>query len=218
MSVISCRKLAGHWLLLSLPLLVLLAALFLVWGNEAAVDMACRVHRDQHSGVKSFFGLLSNWGNPLLYALAALGLLRAWRRGDRPSCRWWLTFAILQLLLSFLLVRFFKIALGVPRPDAPDRLPRPWTFEAAYHARPSGHTAEITGTASVLALAAPARWKTLCLGCFLALVAFSRIYLSWHSPSDVFFGWLVGSVVGLATPFLAGVDWCGLWRRVRGRG
>ncbi len=210
------RRLLGHWLLLSLPLLLLLLGLLLVYGNEAALDMACRIHRDVHPGTKAFFRALSDWGNPLLYLLAAAGLALAWRRGDRPRLRYWLTFAVLQLLLSFLLVRLLKTALGAPRPDAPDRLPRPWTFDPAYHALPSGHTTEITATATALALAALSRVRTVALGCFAALVAFSRIYLSWHSPTDVFCGWLVGSLAGLAVPFLADVDWRGVWRRQRG--
>ena len=34
---------------------------------------------------------------------------------------------------------------------------------------------------------------------FVGTVAFSRIYLGWHHPSDVFFAWLLGSVGGFAT-------------------
>lgn len=212
----SCSLLLGHWLLLSLPLLLLLPMLLLIWGDETAIDLACRIHRLENPGVKAVFSAISDWGNPLLYTLGAWGLVSAWRRGDTRSVRHWLTFAVLQILLSFLLVRFFKIALGAPRPDAPDRMARPLTFQAAYHAMPSGHTAEVTGTTTALALAAPARRKTVLLGCALALMAFSRIYLSWHSPSDVFAGWLVGSLAGLGAPFLADVSWRGVARRLRG--
>lgn len=213
MSAPGLRPFLGHWLLLSLPLLLLLLGLLLYWGDESALDLACRIHRLNHPDMRKFFGLLSDWGNPALYALAAVGLLRAWRRGDKRRLRWWLTFAVLQFLLAFLLVRLFKIALGVPRPDADDRLPRPWTFASSHHARPSGHTAEIAGTATVLALSSLSNFRTAMLGCFLALVAFSRIYLSWHSPMDVLSGWLVGSVAGLSVPLLADVDWRGLLRR-----
>ncbi|EPR44223.1 phosphoesterase PA-phosphatase related protein [Desulfovibrio sp. X2] len=207
--------LLGHWLACCLPLLLVLGLLRLSIGSDAAVDVFFRAHRAAHPLLHRLFTLASDWGNLCLYAPAAATLILAWRRGNRPRVRYWLTFAALQFLLCFLVVRIAKISLGVPRPDASNRLPEPWTFDASHHARPSGHTAEIFGQATALTLDRPARWKTLLLACFGTAVAFSRIYLSWHSPSDVFFGLLVGATVGIFCPVLMDVDWKGLVRAAR---
>ena len=213
MTTLSFRAILGRWLLCSLPLLAMLAAIWLLFEDATAADWAFRVHRDENQWAKTLMRAFSDWGNPVLYALAALCLFRAWRKGEKRRVRYWLTFAALQIFISFFLVRVTKIALGSPRPDASDRLFRPMTLDASHHSLPSGHTAESTGTATALALAWPNVAAGLVLGVFIGLIAFSRIYLSWHSPSDVFFGWLFGSTAGIFAAVLADVRWSRLFSR-----
>jgi undecaprenyl-diphosphatase len=43
-------------------------------------------------------------------------------------------------------------------------------------------------------------------GCLLALLGFSRIYLGWHHPSDVFFGWALGGVAGFGVHLFSAKD------------
>ena len=67
----------------------------------------------------------------------------------------------------------------------------PW-----YHSLPSGHTAEITGAVLYLVLWLRRSWFSVLMGCVIALVGFSRVYLCEHFPSDVALGWLLGALAG----------------------
>ena len=92
-----------------------------------------------------------------------------------------------------------KMGMGRPRPEAGETLYRFLTTNSLYHSLPSGHTAEITGTCLALALWRCKKRMSLILGLLVALMGFSRIYLNHHFPSDVFFGWMFGSLAGWAT-------------------
>ncbi len=134
---------------------------------------------------------LSNWGNIALYPVYA-GILAwgVWRK--RPDAqRFAIVYLIVQLLISFALVRLLKIGVGCPRPDV-DGLCLPFSLDHGHHALPSGHTAEITGAVLPLVMAARPLWPAIVAGGFVALMAYSRVYLGWHQAADVAFGFAFG--------------------------
>jgi undecaprenyl-diphosphatase len=137
------------------------------------------------------------WLDPImagltLYGLRGLPLLgiglvlfRQWRLG------WTLLAAFaVALLITF---TFYYLALR-PRPEHVRLIvPKP-----AYPSYPSGHSATAFAVAALLALAYRRRWITTLALISAALIAYSRLYLGHHYPSDVLAGSVLGTAVGAA--------------------
>ncbi|WP_018123821.1 phosphatase PAP2 family protein [Desulfovibrio oxyclinae] len=181
------------WLLTSLPLLAALAATVTLIGTEAEVVSFFSTFRADHPEMTQFMNFVTDFGNPFFYVVFLAMLIVAWRRGDARTKRFFFVYIIVQLLIALITVRFLKMTIGRPRPGE-GMFFDPLTSSGANHSLPSGHTTEITGAAGALALFCGRHWLSLALGVGIALVGFSRIYLGMHHPSDVFFGWLLGSV------------------------
>ncbi|MGE4553926.1 MAG: phosphatase PAP2 family protein [Desulfovibrionaceae bacterium] len=192
----------GPWLLASAPTLMLTAALWMGLGGETALAAACKLHRAAHPDFAAVLRVATDWIPPLLYLPMLALLWRVVRSGDAATRRFVLTFAVVQILVAALAVNLLKIAIGRARPSEDPGL-SPFSLRGAYHSMPSGHTAETTGAVSALALWWGRGRAALALGLVLALLAFTRIYLGWHHPSDVLAGWLLGSCTGLLTLRLA---------------
>ncbi len=105
--------------------------------------------------------------------------------------------------MAGLAVHFLKHTIGRPRPGQGEWFD-PLTTKGSQHSLPSGHTTEIIGWTLPLVLRSGKFWLTALLSLFIGAVAFSRIYLGWHHPSDVFFAWILGSFGGFATTIIAG--------------
>lgn len=186
----------GPWLLASAPMLMLVVSLWMGLGSEAALATVCKLHRAVHPNFAATLRFVTDWANLLLYIPFLMLLGRALLRGDTVTRRFVFTFAILQILIAVIAVNFLKIAIGRARPSEAPGI-SPFSLRGAYHSMPSGHTAEATGTISALALWWGRDGAALALGLVLALLAFTRIYLGWHHPSDVLAGWALGSATGL---------------------
>lgn len=181
------------WLLSAAPLLIVLAVIALTFGSEPEVVRHFAEHRQAHPELHQFFRFVTTFGNPFFYAIYLGMLIVAWRTGDKRTRRFVFVYIIVQLAIALVTVRFLKMTIGRPRPGEGMAF-QPINNNGAHHSLPSGHTTEITGAAGALALFCGRWWLSLAMGVAIALVGFSRIYLGWHHPSDVFFGWLLGSV------------------------
>ncbi|WP_272700481.1 phosphatase PAP2 family protein [Desulfovibrio sp. Fe33] len=197
----SCTSLK-HWALYSAPLLLILAALWFGFDNERDVIVFFKDHRAAHAGFAAFMRFVTNWCNPVFYVYYAAMLFIAWRSGDRERLRFVLVLLVVQGLVAGLAVHFTKYVIGRPRPDG-GRWFAPLSGEYSHASLPSGHTTEITGWTLPLALRASKQAVPVLLGLFVGLAGFSRIYLGWHHPTDVFFGWLLGSLGGFAAVIIA---------------
>lgn len=191
-----------HWALFSAPLIIMLAVIWFGFGTEADVAVFFKDHRIAHPTMKAAMKLLTDWSNPIFYAGYGIMLLLAWKSGNTERTRFILILLIVQALVAGLAVHFLKQTIGRPRPGQGEWF-NPITTKGSYHSLPSGHTTEITGWTLPLVLRWKTIWLTIILGLFIGAVGFSRIYLGWHHPSDVFFGWLLGSFGGFATTIIA---------------
>lgn len=191
------------WLALSLPLLLVAAGCFALIGGEAATAQYFAQWRAQNADAAFWLKLYTDWGNAAFYLVYAGVLLAGLARGRRELTALALGYLAAQLLVSLLAVRVLKMSIGRPRPlVGGDFLP--FTALGSHHSMPSGHATEFTLQTLPLALRCRSLPGPLLLGLALGLMAFTRIALGWHNPSDVLAGWALGTLGGLLAQYLAG--------------
>ncbi|MBF1999446.1 MAG: phosphatase PAP2 family protein [Synechococcales cyanobacterium M58_A2018_015] len=131
------------------------------------------------------------WGVTLMATLIALGLLmgRQWQR---------LTFFLIALIGNGLINRVTKGLLQRVRPQLWES-PAP-EFDYGF---PSGHAMASMGiVAALVVLSWQSRWRWWVVavgGLFVSTVAWTRLYLGVHYPSDIAAGWMasIAWVIGV---------------------
>jgi undecaprenyl-diphosphatase len=124
-------------------------------------------------------------------------------------------FVVVALALADQTANFFKIHTPKFRPLYTTL---PWTGGVPYNSllhipdvdghrygnfgTVSGHVATATAIAVVAGGVLRRRWFTLAVCAYVALTAFSRMYLAVHFPLDVLFGLAAGVIIGLAMLWL----------------
>ncbi|MBN1960779.1 MAG: phosphatase PAP2 family protein [Deltaproteobacteria bacterium] len=104
--------------------------------------------------------------------------------------------SILAASLSGLTVNLARGVIGRPRPMAkmPDGLYGP-SLKFKMQSLPSGHSATAFASATTLLVTIPILGMPAVAAAFA--VAWSRLYLHHHHPTDVFLGGIVGILIGL---------------------
>ncbi|MGL1861716.1 MAG: phosphatase PAP2 family protein [Pseudodesulfovibrio sp.] len=195
-------SLLKHWAVFSAPLLLMLAAVWLGFDSEADVAVFFKEHSAAHPLIKAVLTFITDWSNPVFYALYGFILIKAFKAKNYAGKRYIFILLGVQIVVALCAVHFIKSTIGRPRPGQGWYFD-PLTSRGNYHSLPSGHTTEITGWSLPLALKQHRIWLTVILGLLVGTVGFTRIYLSWHHPTDVFFGWLLGSFAGFTTQIIA---------------
>ena len=136
-------------------------------------------------GFMVFVSSLGNFGAVWIILAVVLLLLPKYRRvGALLACALLIDLVVCNVLLKPLVARPRPYDLNQMMEYLIDR-PHGWSF-------PSGHTAASFAAATALLLGRSRLW--IPCGILAVLIAFSRLYLYVHYPSDV----LGGAVVGLA--------------------
>lgn len=200
-----------HWILWPVfgAVLIVLFGLLIkvasgVTGAEIQVDVWLSRNQD------GFFGaialtidtVLSPAGNLVILVVSFLFLLFA-RRSPVNA------FAFTSVAaFGWLSSEAFKLIVAMPRPNG-HLLQHPLLAEVGHDSFPSGHTTfAVSYAIAAVLLARRTRWATLTTVVailFAVLVAFSRLYVGAHYPSDVIGAFLVG--------FTAIAFYTGLWNR-----
>ena len=203
--------------------------LALVYGDGGSVALVHRAAWTQEH--YAFLRVFTNYGLYPFYILFLALLAWGWYHRESGLKLIAQGYFLAQLLGSVLMVRVLKMTLGRARPDAtplPD-FGSEWagfSWDAAHHSFPSGHTADIVISTLFTALLLRNPWAVgVCL-VWAGALALSRLALAKHYPSDA----LAGAVIALAAslvvlrywllprlgraPLGAGVRW---WSDVRRR-
>ena len=96
-------------------------------------------------------------------------------------------------LLSAYLNFVFKDLLAQPRPFILE--PGLNLIEASGYGLPSGHAQGALVFFGMLILLTKKRWFTVIAIILILLIAFSRVYLGVHFPTDILGGWILGSCI-----------------------
>ena len=147
------------------------------------------INRQQRAGLYKFFAFITNFGGVWFQTGLALAMLLF------PSNRaLGVKLAYTQIVVT-LVVHIIKRSIARVRPFNALESICPHKFEKDY-SFPSGHTAATFSAALVLSTFVPVL-QMVWFGAAV-VVAFSRIYLGVHYPSDVLAGGMIGvGITGL---------------------
>ncbi len=180
-------------------LLIICAICGLLFAFDS--ELAARMSPVIRGGwVNEFARGLSFWGDFLTFCIPVGALLYLggsvikripWQRAG-VAC-------LLGACLAGLTADLIQLSVGRPRPRHLDATAhQSFTMQTEYHSFPSGHSATAFGSATALAVCYPPAGVPLLLGA--SGVAWSRVYLGAHYPSDI----VMGSGLGLVFGFLLG--------------
>lgn len=188
---------ALHGLCLA-PTIILLCGIYSFVGSEDAVYAYFTAVRNANPAWTRPVAIFSDWALYCFYPVYAFFLLRGLKDRKLEDVAFAVSYLLAQLLIATLLCRIVKIAVGRPRPMTGGPF-HPFSLGWGYQAFPSGHTTEIVGSVT------PFLWRygggkalipPLGSGLLIAVVAFTRLYLSMHHPTDIWGGLVFGSLSG----------------------
>ncbi|MCL2608753.1 MAG: phosphatase PAP2 family protein [Treponema sp.] len=104
----------------------------------------------------------------------------------------------IMLLISAWVNLILKLLLDQPRPFFPGFAPELGIAGADFGGMPSGHAQNSLVLCLILASWIRKTWFYALAGLFCLAMAFSRIYLGVHFPTDIVGGWLVAGLLALA--------------------
>lgn len=188
---------ASHCFCLA-PTVVLLCFVHACIGSEHDVFVYFSNIRAVYPALTKLVELVSNGSLFLFYPVYAFFLFRGIRTKKADDVLFALCYIAAQLLVAALLCRVVKIAVGRPRPMTGGAFV-PFSFGWGYQSFPSGHTGEALGSCL------PFVWRfatiapqilPLSFGVVLAVVAYTRLHLGMHHPTDIWGGLVFGSLSG----------------------
>ncbi len=203
--------LRGCWALFSRAKFLALGVFFcalglgvLTWPHDRALlETVHFLPFDRNDTARGVAWILSTFGDYPTYNLPLA--LAIWLYGAVTRKRRWCRVAVVAFVgasLAGLFADCFRLTLGRARPDAhlPDRFYGiEYAFRGGFQSFPSGHAASVFGTACALLV------TDLPLGLLTTLfalgVAWARLELYRHYPSDI----VVGTIIGLYFGLLAGL-------------
>jgi membrane-associated phospholipid phosphatase len=179
------------WIGLYLPLLLFHCLAFMVWSSSTFIwenSLLYILHTtatpqiDEIASTLTHFGM--KWGVfPVAIGIALILLLQ----GQWSILRYW----VLTFTSSIACCTFAKVLWHRARPQLWESfypLPSDFSF-------PSGHaTASMTLVVALTLLLWKSRWRFPVLGfgsLFVLIVAWTRLYLGVHYPSDILAGWMI---------------------------
>ena len=192
----AARFLRATWRVWAVSVMVLGALMVLLVPVDTL--LLSEIQQPREHWAQACAGAVSKWGDfyRLNIALLIGGLALGYGRKS-PAVRRGTLAVFLAALAAGIAVNMFRPTIGRPRPSAelPDGVYGPH-MDHDYHGFPSGHasTAFATGV-TVTILCPPAAIPALAGS---TAIAWSRLQLNRHHPTDTIAGALLGTVLGTA--------------------
>jgi undecaprenyl-diphosphatase len=184
-----------------LPVMAMLCGIQLFLGSEEEIFRYFVEVNKNHPSYTPLMEIFTHGALFAFYPVYIFFLLRGLRGRKVEDILFTLCYLIAQLAIAVLLCRIVKIVVGRPRPMTGGPL-KQFSFGWGYQSFPSGHIGEIIGSSLPLIWWDHAFSRYLLplgFGFIIAAVAFSRIYLRMHYPSDIWGGLVLGSLSGYSS-------------------
>ncbi len=186
------KKLRTHLVVCGASLIVLTIIVVLI--GEKKIYEWFRGLVLAHTSFEIFLKFVSSFGNYVFYALfTAIGVTGLLRRKKRLFY-YSLAYLAVQLLAAVIITRTLKIVVGRPRPDGSGL--SYISTDSRNNSFPSGHTADMACSASVLSYFTPSVILRILLYLCLVLMGLSRMGLGSHYPFDLIGGAFLGLFTG----------------------
>lgn len=172
-----------HQLLLLVPLSLLLVVAFALPGPERYIPPVIERISLFFPDFTVFMDALSDYGNIGFYVFYAIAMAHALKTSNDRQFNMVLAYLIC-LAATLLTVEFLKAFIGRPRPFIEGDF-TPFADTRRFESFPSGHVAETLVTVTPINMYFRKVPLTIVLSLWPAAMAFSRIYLCEHFPSDI---------------------------------
>jgi membrane-associated phospholipid phosphatase len=181
--------------------LCIIILLYNVNAQNADINLLDKINSSATTNGVKTFGFITDTepyvaiGTPL--TVLTIGFIK----NDRETKWKGLEIASSSIATS-LITTGLKLGISRDRPFVtyPDLI-TPYT-KAGSHSFPSGHTSSAFATATSLSLCYPKWYVIVPAYAYAGTIAYSRMYLGVHYPTDVLFGALIGTGTAIGTHFL----------------
>lgn len=181
-----------HFLLSLLPVTALIALLYGAFHSEGQIYAYFASCRERYPWSVALFEFISDYANVGYYALYVVVVWQAYRSKKRDL---WVFVSgyLIALVSTLVLVEACKISVGRPRPYQPGIFDY-FTFDEDFHSFPSAHVSETLVTVITLSHRIGNLIVSALLSLSPAIMAYSRIYLGRHHPSDILGSYLFAAL------------------------